>query len=329
MRQTRPEHLESVEACPACGQTSWTVEQELRAHMHPEPEPFRMVRCSECGLVYLNPRVPAAELGRYYTEAYLPYRGARAWGMFAPLVEKGFRDTDRKRVAAVLKHADVRPGTPVLDVGCGKPTFLEALRARTGCHAMGTDFSDEGWLAEVERWHGLELQVGDIHDVTPARPPRVVTMWHYLEHDYRPRETLRRVAELCRGDGMRDGPDGRNDPVTLIIEVPDHDGWTRIRHGALWAGYHAPRHASLFTAETLSGLLERSGWKPVTVERKGTMDPYILHWMSRMEAKGVDWSKDFAPEFPGFLAGKVAWSLRNPPSKEGLGILTAVARLGG
>jgi hypothetical protein len=295
--------------------------------MHPEPEPFQMVRCSGCGLVYLNPRVPAAELGRYYTDAYLPYRGARAWGVFAPLVEKGFRDTDRKRVDTVLRHAAVGAGTAVLDVGCGKPTFLEALRARTGCVAMGTDFTDEGWVAETHRWEGLELQVGDIHDVTPSHRPRVVTMWHYLEHDYRPRETLARIRELCLEGGAAEGGGSGEEPTTLIIEVPDHDGWTRIRHGALWAGYHAPRHASLFTAETISGLLERSGWEPVTVERRGTMDPYILHWMSRMEAKGVDWSRDFAPEFPGFLAGKIAWTLRNPPSREGLGILTAVARL--
>ena len=64
--------------------------------MHPTDEVFTFVRCLGCDLVYLAPRVPAAELGRYYTDAYLPYRGARAWGPFAPLVALGLAAQDLK-----------------------------------------------------------------------------------------------------------------------------------------------------------------------------------------------------------------------------------------
>ena len=166
----------------------------------------------------------------------------------------------------------------------------------------------------------MELLEGDLHDLSLPALPSVVTMWHYLEHDYRPRETLTRLRQVVDGGG---------DGATLVIEVPDHESWTRRHHGATWAGYHAPRHASLFTAHTLRALLERTGWEVLRVEQVGTMDPYILHWMSRMEERGVDWAGDFGRRFPGFLTGKLLWTARFGTRRRGLGILTAVARARG
>jgi hypothetical protein len=37
----------------------------------------------------------------------------------------------------------------------------------------------------------------------------------------------------------------------------------------------------------------------------GTLDPYTLHWMSRMEKKGVDWEDTMEKRFKGYLSGKV------------------------
>ena len=73
-------------------------------------------------------------------------------------------------------------------------------------------------------------------------------------------------------------------------------------------------------------LLEACGWEPVEIRRSGTMDPYVLEWMSRMEGKGIDWSRSMAPRFPGFMAWKLIWETHFLRRREGLGILTAVAR---
>jgi ubiquinone/menaquinone biosynthesis C-methylase UbiE len=282
-------------------------------------ERFTFVRCARCGLVYLDPRVPAEALGRYYTAAYLPYRGDAAWGAFSPLVAMGQRKTDRARVALVRRHGAPGPATRVLDVGCGQPSFLAALAEASGCRAVGTDFSDHGWREDPARWKGLELRVGDIHELTFDAPADVVTMWHYLEHDYAPRETLARVRQVVTGSERPGGP-------RLFIEVPDHDSLTRRRYGDRWAGYHAPRHTALYSPSSLRTLLEESGWEPLEIRQAGTLDPYVLDWMSRMERRGIDWSEGMAARFPGFLAGKVLWEARHARRKEGLGVLTAVAR---
>ena len=310
---------EAVTACLACGSTQWADEVQVRAQMQPVDAPderFNFVRCGSCGLVFLNPRVPAQGLGPYYTDAYLPYRGPDAWGRFAPLVAKGLRDTDRKRVSLVRRHAVLGPDTRVLDVGCGKPTFLEAAVSASGCQATGTDFSDSGWADDPARWRGMDLRVGDIHELDIQDTPQVVTMWHYLEHDYDPTRTLTRIHELVKGD-----PSAR-----LFIEVPDHDSGTRLRHGDHWAGYHVPRHTALYTPATLRTLLERSGWEVGQTLKFGSLDPYVLEWMSRMEAQGIDWTTPMEPRFYDFLLRKAFWTLRRGPRGVGQGVMTAVAR---
>ena len=315
---------EEVEACLACGGTRWTTEVEVQAQMHPDPERFTFVRCSSCGLVFLNPRVPAAGLGRYYTEAYLPYRGDSAWGRHAPLVASGLRATDRKRVRLVERFGAVGRGSRVLDVGCGHPTFLERLVGKTGAQGIGIDFSDEGWRADPARWTGLDLREEELADLQLDEPADVVTMWHYLEHDYDPVSTLERVRELIRSEP---GPSGAK--PCLLIEVPNHDSWTRRRHGEWWAGYHVPRHTALYTPETLRTLLERAGWRVERILPYGTLDPYVLHWMSRMERRGIDWSESMEPRFAGFMAGKVASAPRFAMGRwQSMGIMTAVARVG-
>jgi SAM-dependent methyltransferase len=316
---TSADRLEPVVACLACGSVEREIHHETAAMMHASGERFRFSRCRACGLVYLDPRVPSADLGRYYGEAYLPYRGPAAWGRWRGLVAGGLRATDRRRVARVRALRPIDAGTRVLDVGCGHPTFLESLRARSGCRAVGVDFSDEGWRAEPARWAGLELHEGDLADVGLDGPFDVVTMWHYLEHDYAPAETLRRVRALAAPGAH------------LVIEVPDHDSWSRRRYGVHWAGYHTPRHTALWNRATMRVVLERSGWRVDVIEPAGTLDPWTLVWMSRGERRGIDWSGSMEPHFAGYVAGRaVVWPvlsrLERARGRGGDGFLTAVAR---
>lgn len=307
---------EAVGVCPACGAAERTPAVEVRTQMQSGDRSFTFVRCDECGLTYLHPRVAATALAAYYPDHYLPYRGPEAWGPFAPLVAGGVRAVDRRRVALLRRLVGLDEPCRVLDVGCGKPTFLEALVRDTGCLATGVDFADSGWRDSPGRWAELDLRVGELGDLAFEEPFDVVTMWHYLEHDYHPASTLTRVRRLVT-------PDAR-----LVIEVPDHEGTTRVRHGANWAGYHAPRHTALYDSRTIRTLLESSGWEVVSVVRSGSLDPYVLEWMSRMERRGIDWSRSLGGHFPGYLLGKLLWELRTRGRKEGHGVLTAVARPG-
>jgi SAM-dependent methyltransferase len=288
-----PFALETVDRCLACGSERHQPYLTTPAHMHQGDETFDFSQCQDCGLVFLNPRVPPSELGRYYRDSYLPYRGPEAWGRYAPLVERDLRRTDQARVKVVKKHVPLSPHEVVLDVGCGKPSFLQRLLAQTGCQGIGTDFTDSGWRDGSYEFSGLTLLEGDIHDLALPARPHAITMWHYLEHDYDPARTLRVLAEQARPG------------ASLFIEVPNLEAWTRRWQGKYWEGFHAPRHTALYTPQTLRGLLQRNGWNVVQQYPSGTLDPYAVFWMGQMERQGIDWQMNMEKKFPGFVAGMI------------------------
>ncbi|MBP9201534.1 MAG: class I SAM-dependent methyltransferase [Gemmatimonadales bacterium] len=281
--------------CLACGAREQVEVARSRTQMAPPTEEFRWVACARCGLVFLNPRVPGAQIDRYYRD-YVPHRGPGAWGRWASLVRVSEERVDRARLATVRRLGPLGPAQSVLDVGCGRPSFLRRLVHQSGARGVGTDFDASGWSHDPAIGVGLELHAGILEELPLAGPFDRITLWQVLEHLYDPVATLRFLRGLA-------GPATR-----LVIEVPDHAGLTRRRHGAAWAGYHTPRHTAAYTPRTLRRLLEAAGWRVERQYQWGTLDPYLLHWLSRQERAGRDWSAPLEGSFVPFLLGRMLWT---------------------
>ena len=262
--------------------------------MHQQlPNKYNFDRCNDCGLVFLNPRFPENELGQFYSSTYLPYRVEDAWGKYAFLVKQDQRRVDNARVNRLKKHHNLTNQSRILDIGCGKPTFLFCLRNQMPAELIGLDFSDEGWKNEMEKYQGIDLRKGEFSILQKEKPVDVITMWHYLEHDYQPQEHLKQLLHLAH-------------PQThLIIEVPNFDSYTQRKFGQYWSGYHTPRHTALYSPNNITLLMKNSGWQVEQVLTYGTLDPYTLHWMSCMEKKGIDWEASMENRFTRYVAGKV------------------------
>ncbi|NEN22319.1 class I SAM-dependent methyltransferase [Cryomorpha ignava] len=300
--------------CPICNATSIGFFIKTTAQMHSNKELFNFDQCAECKLVFLNPRVPLDQLKNYYTSHYLPYRGAKAWGKFEKLVENSQQKLDLKRVNRVKAAHTISSESLILDVGCGLPSFLKACKQELNCKTLGIDFSDEGWKDQSAHFEGLDLQVAEIKDLPGSLHPDVITMWHYLEHDYTPLKNLCYLKSISK-------------PTTkLIIEIPNFDSASRKKYGKHWAGWHTPRHISLFSPDNVELLLQKSGWKVSKLLTYGTMDPYLLYWMSEMEQKGINWDKNMANEFWEFVLGMVLFTPKKlMEKKSSLGIMTVLA----
>ena len=283
--------------------------------MHTNKEPFNFDQCDHCELVFLNPRVPESQLRNYYTSHYLPYRGAEAWGKYERFVKASQQKLDLSRVKRLKDWHNITPQSLILDVGCGKPSFLKACKTELKCNTLGIDFSDKGWSNSSESCDELDLQVAEIKDLSTDLQPDVITMWHYLEHDYRPQENLKALKFISKSS------------TTLIIEIPNFDSESRKKYGKDWAGWHTPRHTSLFSPKNVTLLLQNTGWKVSKILTYGTMDPYLLYWMSRMEQKGIAWDKKMEDEFWDYTKGMIRflpkkWNQKN----NSLGIMTVIAR---
>jgi len=263
--------------CVACGADDPRPLLQSQVQMLDDrTESFAWVTCGECDQVYLNPRVPAARIGEYY-EDYLPHRGSAAWGRWAFLVDFDQWRLDRARLRTVRRSGPLTSTSSLLDVGCGRPTFLARVHHRTGARAIGVDFDASGWAGRSRQWNGLSLHEGELAVVAPLAPFDVITMWHALEHLYDPGAALRRLRTMA-------SPSTR-----LIIEVPDYDSLTRRRHGSHWAGFHTPRHTAAYTPASLRRLVERNGWRVQEQYAHGTLHPHTIHWLGRHDIEGRSW----------------------------------------
>ena len=205
-------------------------------------------------------------------------------------------------------------GINILDIGCGSPSFLKACQEYFNCKTMGIDFSDTGWKNETAEFEGIDLQIAQIEDLNNELKPDVITMWHYLEHDYAPLENLMHLKSISKSS------------TTLVIEIPNFESKSRKKYGKNWAGWHTPRHLSLFSPNNIELLLQKAGWKAKKILTYGTMNPYLLYWMSEMELKQIRWDKSMEKEFMQFTLGMVKffpWKLREKRSS--LGVMTVVA----
>ncbi|NBC56884.1 MAG: methyltransferase domain-containing protein [Bacteroidetes bacterium] len=282
--------------------------------MHPVKEKFNFDQCENCDYVFLNPRVEEKELHRYYTPYYLPYRGAEVWGKYKSIVAKSQHNQDLKKLRCVTDNAQISKNSLILDIGCGRPSFLKACHDKLSCQTMGIDFNDDGWANQEAIYQNIDLKIGEISDLSNQLKPDVITMWHYLEHDYKPEKHLKHLRSISKPE------------TKLIIEVPNFDSVSRQKFGKDWAGWHTPRHISLFSPNNIKLLLQNSGWKTNDILCHGTMDPYLLFWMSKMQAKNIDWSKNMEDEFLNFLWGKFKFLPQQLKEKQkSLGIMTVIA----
>ena len=306
--------MDDLSTCPICASSSISTYIKTTAQMHSDRDVFNFDQCEECRLVFLNPRVPRAQLKEYYTSYYLPYRGAKAWGRYHTLVDNSQLKLDQKRVNRVKSAFPVSVDSLILDVGCGLPSFLQSCRDEFGCQTMGIDFSDEGWKDSPNSYQGIQLKVAEIKDLDKGLLPDVITMWHYLEHDYTPLDNLKYLRSISKSS------------TKLIIEIPNFESRSREKFGKHWAGWHTPRHTSLFSPNNIELLLNRSGWKVTQHFNYGTMDPYLLYWMSKMEQKEIKWDKNMEDEFWRFVWGMILFLPKKWAEKRSsLGIMTVIA----
>ena len=271
--------------CPICKKTESSFYLSTNALMHePNNELYTFDICTNCEAVFLTNPVTTEQLEHYYTAIYLPYRGAEAWGKYSSFVTNSQKKLDLKRVTLVKKHLKKNnPNLNVLDVGCGNPSFLEILEQKSKANCTGIDFSDSGW--KDKSFPSLELKKIAIEDYVSDKQFDVITLWHYLEHDYNPSQTIEALYNCLKSGGK------------LIIEVPDYKSISAKIQKSYWQGWHSPRHISLPTKKSFDLLFQKDKWEIKKHLRYGTLDAFTLWWLGKMQKKGVDWSGSMSPHF--------------------------------
>ena len=244
--------LETVN-CDVCGSSDATVVYEARAEHDAsdlvvkfrasgdEPLIDRLVRCTRCGMQYINPRLrPDLILGGYAEGADPTY-----------VSQMPARIRTFARSLAGIERQLGRKGR-LLDVGTAAGAMLVAAR-EAGWEAEGCE--PNRWLADWgAREYGVRIRPGTVfeQDYEPASFD-VVTLWDVVEHAPSARGLIEHCRTLLKPGGL------------LIVNYPDIGSWIARMMKRQWL-FLTSVHLHYFDRRTMTRLLSENGFE-VTVVR--------------------------------------------------------------
>ena len=216
--------------CLLCQQSESTFLFEKRG--------LRYYRCRACGHVQLFPLPQLDECHDFYEES----------DHYATNLSRQKRlGLDRGVVAQLQK---LGASGPVLDVGAGAGTFLEASEEQ-GWSGTAIELSKPN-TAHIRQHTSAEIIEVPIEEAElPDGRFGLVVFSHSLEHIRNPVDTLRRASQALRPDGI------------LHIAVPNFGATKRILGAGKFIGWIYEHHLSYFDKTTLTWGLRASGFEPL------------------------------------------------------------------
>ena len=114
---------------------------------------------------------------------------------------------------------------------------------------LGIDFS----TASLEQLKRREIQgiLSRFEEIKWTREPAgVIIMNQIIEHFEDPGTVLEKAFDILRPGGV------------VIMETPSLEGWdAHLFRDRYWGGWHAPRHWTLYTEDSLKEVVQKSGFE--------------------------------------------------------------------
>jgi SAM-dependent methyltransferase len=251
---------------------------------------FLYVQCRECQTVYQNPRLNLNSIKEFYDSEYIAHRKKKDWGILTPLYEWAMNKHDRDKEKLISKHISLSNSSKVLDVGCAVGTFLLHIKKKTGCAISGVDFKED---LNYPGFETIDFHQGLFYEQNlPENHFDLVSMWHFLEHDYDPAKSLQMAKKVMKEDGI------------LAIEVPRLDSFSFKLFKNKWPGIQAPQHTVLFDKKSFLRIIEDNGFEIEKYMPYGAFPPYFYLFTGtyfKLFGKGLKLNKIIFPYFLGQL----------------------------
>lgn len=225
-----------LQHCPLCDSSEIPGLFAAQDPHYGIPGTYRLVRCRNCALVFLNPMYSDEELAILYPANYYAYHNEIQPGRYKALAKRllGYWQGVNNPQFEV-------PGV-LLDIGCGAGTFLKVM-ADKGWQVYGLEINKEA--ARLAQSKGLRVFQGDLAAANFIPESfDYIRASHSFEHMTRPHEVLDEVYRLLKPDGM------------LHIAVPNIVSMTAYIFGRNWYHLCAPVHAFSYSVTTTRRILK-------------------------------------------------------------------------
>lgn len=269
--------LEHV-SCSLCNSQESRHLFYARDYIYGNEGEWPVAQCKNCGVVFMNPRIPPAKIGlfyphSYYTnemspvatsgqsfkramkdcviENYYGYTLADTYSLLNRFIGR-LLFPFTTRWAVTNKYITPVTNGRVLDTGCGNGHMLTEYK-RLGWETFGNEVGASS--AQLARQAGHQIFVGELVDaIYEDNFFDAITLWDALEHIHNPYETLQEIYRITKPGGK------------IYISVPNYGSWYASRFKDKWFMFTAPLHYYHYTDETLSYLIRRVGFKEITIK---------------------------------------------------------------
>ena len=209
---------------------------------------FRMVSCGQCGLIYLNPRLKESVISSVYQgdEYFLGHDNVGYQNY--ELQERSLRLTFR-RFLRELERRGMTSGR-LLEIGSGYGYFLDEAKTYYA-HISGIELSQSAG-SSAQRISGGSVHIGTLGSM-PGHwiDFDIIVLFNVIEHIYNPVEFLLSAKPKLRRGGA------------IVLGTPDAGSfWFKILRKK-WPSFKIPEHIALYSKETLSLLLQKTGFKNI------------------------------------------------------------------
>ena len=227
--------------CPWC--------QSEKAHKHLSlkdyfltQEPFEILVCEDCGLLYTTPKPTDEKIGDYYkSEAYYSHQENKKG--FIPRVYEAVKSVNLKHKIAIATQG--KELGRLLDIGCGVGDFLH-FAEQNGWQCIGAEPSEDASSIAKKRIKAEIMLPKDLEKL-PDESFDVITMWHVLEHVSDLQWQVNQLNRLLKKGGR------------LVIALPNFRSYDAQYYKDKWAAYDVPRHLNHFSQDSIAKIFNING----------------------------------------------------------------------
>ena len=210
---------------------------------------YRVVRCDDCGLVFLNPQPSDDVLARIYSADY--FLGSNT-EKSSQAVREIKQATARLYLSEISRYCGPDSGR-LLEIGCGDGDFLVTAQA-AGWRVTGVDYSAAACEKARQRLKNGEVFCGELQSTRlEAEQFDLCVISDVIEHVRSPMDFLREIHRLLKPGGA------------LFIATPSIDSWSARLMRQKWMEFKA-EHLTYFGPQTLQTALFKSNFRDVIVE---------------------------------------------------------------
>lgn len=218
---------------------------------------FNLVKCKNCGLVYINPRLTEEGLKRLYKKEYFStYANTKSLGHKK---RQGIFEVEIVELEKLIQKLKI--GRKILDVGCGGGFFLTSLNDSWKKHGIDINSFAVKYGRDT---FGIDILKGNLREISFSDETfNVVNMRSTIEHLPDPMSELYETHRILRKGGM------------ISICTPNIGGVCGKIYKEKFRFVCPAHHIYYFSTKTLSRLLKKAGFKIQKVVYPYFSTPYF------------------------------------------------------